>query len=166
MDEKIAAYHEAGHVVCAVASRYHNLVLPISVEGAFGEAPIALSKSKAKAGGKPTEVAAALADPDIAVDAAVVFLAGFAAEVRYCRTMEDAGGTAEPDRALSENDYEAVAFVLGCADVGTPLPALEAAAAERVGELWPVVRDFAEELHRRGVFDPVDAVEFVQQRLG
>lgn len=46
MTDKIAAYHEAAHVVCAVASRYHNLVLPISVKDAFGEAPIALSKSK------------------------------------------------------------------------------------------------------------------------
>jgi hypothetical protein len=125
--EKIAAYHEAGHVVCAVASRYHNLVYPIRVENAYGEAPIALSRSKVRAGGKPAEVDAALADPEIATDAAIVFLAGFAAEVRYCQTVVEQGGSAEPDRSLSNNDYEAVAFVVGKASIKTPLATLEAA---------------------------------------
>jgi hypothetical protein len=164
--EKIAAYHEAGHVVCAVASRYHNLVMPITVENAYGEAPISLSKSKVRAGGKPTEVEASLADPEIATDAAIVFLAGFAAEVRYCQIVVDGGGKAKPDRSLSNNDYEAVAFVLGKANVKTPLAELEAAAAEHVAQLWPIITDFAEELHRRRGFDPVDAIDFIQARLG
>lgn len=165
MAEKIAAYHEAGHVVCAVASRFHNLVYPIRVQDAYGEAPVALSRSKVQAGGKPAEVDAALADPEIATDAAVVFLAGFAAEVRYCQSVIEQGGTAVPDRSLSNNDYEAVAFVLVKATVKTPLATLEAAAGERVAELWPIIRDFAEELQRRGTFDPADAVDFVQTRL-
>ena len=168
MTEKIAAYHEAGHAVCAVASRYHNLVYPISVAGAgaFGEAPVALSRSKVQAGGKPTEVAAAVADPDISADAAVVFLAGYAAEARYCRSVAGAGEAAELDRGPSNNDYRMAADALARAGVENTFHDLEAAATVRVEELWPVVSEFANELHRRRAFDPVDAIDFIRGRLG
>lgn len=156
---RIPAYHEAGHVVLAVASRFHSLPAGrVGVEDAFGEALVSLSRSKVRAGGRVEDLSAALADPEVARDAAVVFFGGFAAEVRYC---EQVG--VEPDPALSRNDAHMARVVLDGAN--TQLPDVESEATNRVAELWPVITAFAEELHRLRSIDMVDALDFIIPRL-
>lgn len=158
---RIPAYHEAGHVVLAVASRFHSLPAGhVGVEDAFGEALVSLSRSKLWAGGQAEDLSAALAHPEVARDAAVVFLGGFAAEVRYC---EQVG--IEPDPALSRNDARMARAVLDRAGANTPLPDVEAEATNRVAELWPVITAFAEELHRLRSIDTVDALDSITPRL-
>jgi hypothetical protein len=166
MPEKIAAFHESGHAVLAVASRFHNIVLPISIQIAYGEAFVSLSRTKVQAGGKSADVRAAQADPDIAADGAIVFLGGLASERRYCELVKEAGGKVEADASLSKNDYALAKMVLDLANVKTPLAELEAEAAKRADQMWPVIVEFAEELHKRQWFDPVEALEFIKPRIG
>jgi hypothetical protein len=158
MPEKMAAFHEAGHAVLAVASRFHNVVLPISIQDAYGETFVSMSKTKVQASGRSPDVRAAQADPEIATDAAIVFLAGLASERRHCQDKADA--------SLSRNDYTLAERVLGMANVRTPFAELEVEAAKRVDQLWPVIVEFAEELHKRQWFDAVEALEFIKPRLG
>ena len=165
MPGKCGVYHEAGHAVLAVASRFHNLVDILAVEAAYGEAPVAISRAKVKATGRPVETCqdfvAAQADPEIAADGALVFLGGFSAERRYCRETG-----VEPDPALSENDYFLAEHLLGLAGVQTSLEDLETESAKRVDALWPIISAFAEELNTRSLFDPIDALDFITLRLG
>ena len=48
----------------------------------------------------------------------------------------------------------------------TPFAELEVEVAKRVDQLWPVIVEFAEELHKRQSFDAVEALEFIKPRLG
>jgi hypothetical protein len=161
MKEKLPAYHEAAHAVIAVVSRFHRILAVINVRDAFGEAPVSVSKERLLAGGKKADRSIILADPEIAQESARIFLAGYAGEVRYSQTVKDT----QPDMSLCQNDYNETAEVLARAKVETPLAELEVQSAALVEQYWPVIVEFAEELHKRGEFDPVEADEFITARL-
>jgi hypothetical protein len=164
MLDKSAAYHEAGHAVIAVASRFHCVYRDISVRTAYREAPFSVSKRKLIAAGKSRELAQMLADPEIAAESAMVFLGGGAAAEKYCGKNCGAKRAATTD-ALAKNDYEMTKTVLKDANIKTPLAALAPQAAEKVAELWPVITAFAEELFERKTIDCSEATEFISRRL-
>lgn len=78
--KKVAAYHEAGHVILAQMSRFHSVVKDMDL-GQYGQgsAHISLSKHKLQLANLPAD-AASQRLPVVAVDLAVVLCAGYAAE--------------------------------------------------------------------------------------
>ncbi len=162
MSETLAAYHEAGHAVAAIASRFHCVFRDVSLQNGDARSPFSVSKRKLIAAGKLSELADMVADPEIAIESAVVFFSGLAAERQY---VESNARTKESP-AAARDDYEMAKTVLRDAKIKTPVAVFETQAAEKVDELWPVIREFAEALLRRRTIDASEATEFVSLRLG
>ncbi len=162
MSEKSAAYHEAGHAVAAVASRFHCVYRDVSIHNGESKSPFSVSKRKLMAAGKLSDLPKMLEDPEIAIESAVVFFSGLAAERHYADSSEQ---RAPAVPASAKNDYEMARTVLKDAKVKTPVAVFETQAAEKVDELWPVITEFAEELLHRRAIDASEATEFISHRL-
>jgi hypothetical protein len=117
-------------------------------------------RASGKRADTPEDTEAALADPEIATDAALVFLAGWAAERQYCQQN---GTTA--DVSLSQNDYHEARRVLRAANVQTSMSDLDFRAEEQVKRLWNAISEFAEALHEVKSVDAADAYDFISQRV-
>jgi archaellum component FlaF (FlaF/FlaG flagellin family) len=105
--EKLTALHEAAHVVCAYLSDYHSLVSQINLNSdSTGETFVSLSRFKILEKGKlPSDNS--ITDPEIILDAAIIFYAGFEAEKIYCNKTNS-----KADISHSINDYNLVETLL------------------------------------------------------
>ncbi|MBN4071885.1 hypothetical protein JYT83_00550 [bacterium AH-315-F18] len=145
--DEIEAHHEAGHAVLAVASRLHRLAGDIAVtKSGHGVAFVSLSKQLLLSNNKP-DFSEAQKDPEVARDVAVVFLAGFAAEQKFCRNEKTAGNNANENRSAADEDYELVDRVLELAECTGELASLERVAVELVEKHWTEIAKFAKTLH-------------------
>ncbi|OQP53498.1 hypothetical protein [Niastella populi] len=99
----ITALHEAAHVVCAYLSKFHYLIGNVCLTSDLtGETFVTLSKSKLIVEGK-AEMPGIENDCDVAIDAAIIFYAGFEAEKVYSHKSG-----ISPDKSHSMNDYNYV----------------------------------------------------------
>lgn len=146
---KAAAYHEAGHAVVAVRSRYHSIIGNISADNyGAGAAYVTISKSKCRAAGKfPSE-----ADPDIVRDFAVILKAGLAAE-KMAAHMVDPSIIA--DALASKEDDALLLRQARKAGVDLALNDILAEAEKVLAQHWAEVRKLADLLVKR----PVAAVD-------
>jgi hypothetical protein len=149
---KAAAFHEAGHVVAAIHSKYHSIVGSISIEDyGAGEAFVCVSKRKCLAAGKQ----ASQTDPDLVRDFAVILKAGLAAEMIAERT--DTSVFSDPrasnaDDALLEQQLRSAGIA--------PTPDVFLASARELLELhWEQVDALAKQLD----LGPVDAADILFQ---
>jgi len=99
------AYHEAGHIVLAWFSKYHTIAGGIDLTKSSGQIPeIAVSKSKMSAAKKLPSKDTASNDYDVVREAAVIFTAGYQAEL----VAASINPSLAPDRGSADLDYEIV----------------------------------------------------------
>jgi hypothetical protein len=78
---ELTVFHESAHAVLAMVSAYHNVALALTASAhGVGEAPVAASRKKLDAAGKPTDPALVQADPDYARELTRILLSGVIAE--------------------------------------------------------------------------------------
>jgi ATP-dependent Zn protease len=139
--KKEAAYHEAGHVVVAAKSKYHNVVDGITLSAyGQGEASISLSKAKCLAECKTFVDAKSIGkDKDIAREAAIIFMAGYQAELLAAA----ANPMLTANRSTADPDYELAAEVLARAELYERTDCAEQAATEILLQNWELVEKIA-----------------------
>jgi hypothetical protein len=147
---KAAAYHEAGHVVAALHSNYHNIVHTISVEDyGAGETFISVSKEKCRAAGKK----ASQVDPDIVKEFAVILKAGLAAEIIAGRIDTSVVG----DATASKQDDELLTQQLRIVGIQSTPDLFLSEASKMLVRHW----DEVDALAKRLVVGPVEAVDIL-----
>ena len=88
MNLEIAAFHECGHAVAAMASRFHSAPLALTATtSGHGDAYFGPSARKLRDAGKPADQSC-VSDPEVAREAALICFAGLAAEKRRCQEMQ------------------------------------------------------------------------------
>ena len=116
MNLEIAAFHECGHAVAAMASRFHSAPLALTATtSGHGDAYFGPSARKLRDAGKPADQSC-VSDPEVAREAALICFAGLAAEKRRCQEM---GPPATADAAASWADDKMARNFL--ADAGVSL---------------------------------------------
>jgi len=183
----ITAHHEAAHAVLTHISKFHSLIgamqvsHPILNEGGdeifpairlasehIGDTRVLLSKKKLARAGKPTGLEV-LTDPDYVEDASVIYLAGFAAELYYCKLNAQLPKNYILNRTYSDNDYNAVKELISKA--GLPKDKMsfyETQASAAVARNWRHIQEFAGIiLNSNGnTVDAVDAMDYLDTVFG
>ncbi len=144
MRSKRAAYHDAGHVILTITSRFHVIHLPLSGQQACAGPLIAVSQARLAAS-RSADPKGMLLRAEVAVETAVLFLAGRAAERHNCASVDSAEGMAEPESCATAHDHALARLTLAWARVATPLESIEAEAARRVNPLWELITRYAED---------------------
>ena len=153
-----AAFHEAGHAIVAYRSRFHNVIAGINLErhGA-GEIFISLSKKKLAAAGKSLELAALL-DPEVAIDLAVILCAGLVAE----RIAEERDDSLKADSTCAVPDHRLMEQQLEAAGLPKKFDTHEDVAKALLISEWALVDALAERLFKRISVDAVEIREFIE----
>lgn len=163
IDDVVAAYHEAGHAVFAVASDWIELVGPVALaERGHGEAPVKLHEAAIKS-------ALAQGVLDVAEPREELircFLAGAAAERRIVE-LRGLAITPEATLVAAGGDYAAVQTQMDKLSFDRPFQTLagyEADATRFMSSVgWAVVERFAEELLERRSMSGTEAVALIEQ---
>jgi hypothetical protein len=191
--KEITARHEAAHAVLTHISKFHSLVGAKSSYGDMqvshpilnedgdeifpairlasehiGDTRVLLSKKKLARVGKPTD-SGVLTDPDYVEDASIIYLAGFAAELHYCKLNSQVSEHYIPERSYSDNDYNAVKELISRA--GLPkgkISFYEKQASEAVTRNWRHIQEFAGLLlnSNGNTLDAVDAMDYLDSVFG
>lgn len=165
----LAGYHEAGHVVLAVVSNYYSLkcgrreYVALSAYGA-GDVAIHLNPQKCKRHGKePLET-----DVDIAKEAAVIMVGGYAAEqVLFKVKGEDPQFT--PSETCSRPDWSLATDALKKAGIyEVDREEYTAIAAQQLTHYWANVTSLAERLlaEPEQRLESYDAEQMIEEELG
>lgn len=138
-----AAYHEAGHVVVAAKSKYHNVVDGINLASyGQGEVSISVDSAKCRAEGKDVDnEERARKDKDIARESSIIFMAGYQAELQAAA----ANPNLTPNRSSANPDYTVAEAVLARAGLSKKTDRAEAAAADILRQNWGLVEKIANE---------------------
>jgi len=167
--KEITAHHEAAHAVLTHISKFHSLIGAIRLASEdIGDTFFSLSKKKLARAGKPTDLGM-LTDPDYIEEASVICLAGFAAELHYCRLNSQVSGNYIPGRSYSDNDYNTVKELISKA--GLPKDKIsfyEKQASEAVARNWRHMQELAGLiLNSNGnTLDAVDAMDYLNSVFG
>jgi hypothetical protein len=157
---RITAYHEAAHAVVAYLSQYHGLIGGLSLTSPeTGDALIRLSRKKLLAAGKQVDNTA-LDDPEVRIDAAVIRLAGYAAEEHYASMHPDQD--VEPNKSFSANDYAEARGLIGDAGVRRLEPQVRALVSSE----WAAIQALAAKLEAEGVLEAIDALDLLNAGYG
>ncbi|WP_085034893.1 hypothetical protein [Ensifer aridi] len=141
-----AAYHEAGHVVVALVSSYHNVVSGIDLyQYGAGAADVSVSGSKCKAAGKPADESIRK-DKDVARGTATILMAGYQAEQIAASLNEDL----KPNRRCADPDYELALQVLQEAGLAKKTDHAERDAKAILQANWPVIEKIAQAAFSKG----------------
>ncbi|MCA1868492.1 hypothetical protein HW571_22715 [Agrobacterium genomosp. 3] len=140
------AYHEAGHIVLAWFSKYHTIAGGIDLTKGSGQIPeIAVSKSKMSAAKKLPSKDTASNDNDVVREAAVIFTAGYQAELLAASINRSLA----PDRGSADLDYQIVDAVLTNAGLQWDMRLAEAAADDLLRRHWVWVEKIAQRAFER-----------------
>jgi hypothetical protein len=134
-----AAYHEAGHVVAAKRSKFHDVVGGINLEAyGSGQTDISLSKSKLQKAGKIPS-SGSQRDKDVAQDFAVVMTAGFVAE----EIAAEKNSKIVPNRQCADPDYSVLDGALVGAGLSRKTDRAEISARDLLLQDWDKVERIA-----------------------
>jgi hypothetical protein len=167
--KEITAHHEAAHAVLTHISKFHSLIGVIRLASEdIGDTFVSLSKRKLARAGKPTDLEV-LTDPDYVEDASTIYLAGFAAELHYCKLNAQLPENYILNRTYSDNDYNAVKELISKA--GLPKDKMsfyETQASAVVVGNWRHIQEFAGLiLNSNGnTVDAVDAMDYLDSVFG
>ena len=141
-----AAYHEAGHVVIAKLSMFHDVVSGIDLSKyGSGYADISLSKSKLiKAGKKPD--ASSQTEKVVTQDFAIVMTAGYAAE----QIAAEKNPNIVPNRRCADPDYLLLHQSLKNAGLSKKTDVAEASVRALLLENWEYVERIASAAFDKG----------------
>jgi len=157
----ITALHEAAHAVCTHHSSFHSLVQDITISSdTTGETFVGLSRQKASNKGKLASPKIVI-DPDVVVDAAIIFFAGYEAEKVYCER-----NNIRTDFSHSINDYNQVDLLIRRATptVTTSKEELISWSNQVVTQNWQTIELVANRLSTSstGSLDAVSAIDLIQ----
>jgi len=141
--KRLTALHEAAHVVTTYFSGYHSLVGKICINyDTTGETFVSLSKKKINAMGKGQDTTI-MKDPEVVIDAAIIFYSGFEAEKIYCKKIN-----VKPNISFSMNDYNNVDELINNADpsVAITKEKLIEFSNKIVNRQWNTIETVAEQL--------------------
>ena len=165
----IAAYHEAGHVVLAVASKYYSLKCgahEFVAIGAYGSGDVAIRLNSEKCRRNQKEPIDT--DPDIAREAAVIMVGGYVAEQILFEAKErDMQFT--PSEECSRPDLNMARDALGEAGiVDINWEEYKGIARLQLDRYWENVRSLAERLlsEPNQRLESYDAEVMVEEQLG
>lgn len=158
--KKVAAYHEAGHVILAQLSRFHSAVNDIDLgEYGQGSAQISLSRHKLQLANLAAD-ASSQRLPMVAVDLAVVLCGGYAAE--ELASQREPGIT--PDVSCSGPDFSLAIQQLATAGAQQQdLVQYCALAKEVLNMNWHYLHGLAGRLFELGVMSAQDAYDYLTQ---
>lgn len=134
-----AAYHEAGHVVAAKCSKFHDVVGGIDLEAyGAGRSNISLSKSKLQSAGKIPNPGIEY-EKEVVQDLAVVLTAGHAAE----KIAKQKNEALRPDRKCADPDYNLLDDFLQKSGLSRKTDRAENLAYELLSQEWDKVEKIA-----------------------
>lgn len=156
--EKLTALHEAAHVVATYLSLYHNLIGNISlISDTTGETFVTISRRKIDQSGKISTNNIQF-DPDLIIDAAIIFYAGFEAEKIYCQKYNQT-----PDISHSLNDYNRVRDLINNANGEMEISNVNLISLSKqiVVEYWDAILTIADQIlnSQNRTLEAIDAVE-------
>lgn len=154
-----AAFHEAGHAIVACKSAFHSLAngtIRLEKYGA-GVAPVSLSRSKLREAGKVPS-AAAVTDPDVAKDLAIILAAGLVAE----QVAQSMGEHVTANSSCAAPDHAFMRQSLENAGLQSDIQNSESIARQMLQSEWPLLLRLANLLFDRGFVESVDVLEFIQ----
>lgn len=141
-----AAYHEAGHVVLAWLSAYHNVVAGIDLYAyGAGAAVVSVSKSKCRAVGKPEDESAGR-DKDVAQTSVAILMGGYQAEL----IAAESNSAMKPNRSCADPDYVLAAQLLADAGLSKKTDRAAQAANAVLRDNWDMVEKIAKAAFAKG----------------
>ncbi|RBW56096.1 hypothetical protein DS906_13915 [Ruegeria sp. A3M17] len=156
-----AAYHEAGHIVAAKRSIFHDVVGGVDLEAyGAGGTHISLSKTKLRNAGK-IQSPSSQHDKDVAKDLAVVLTAGFAAE----QIAAQKNLALTPNRQCADPDYDFLDDVLQNAGLSRKTDRAELAAHTLLTQEWEKVERIAALAFEKGGLSSAQLDELINEIL-